>query len=170
MEKDSKQIKWWSSLDGDLSEQEQKAFEKEMAENKALAQQFMEAKELDAELKQMEADEPSMRFSKNLLEQLPQLYRRVNIEPLFQRKALTRGGLFLAIVAMITLSPAFFVETEGLSGTPPVWEQWLSFLNHLDPQWISMIAFLCSGFILYFFADQQLKKQLLKRKMNSLKK
>jgi len=106
------EVKWWDYLDGKLPELEREAFEQKLSQDADLRAAFEEARVLHQALREMEADAPSMRFSKDVLEQLPQQrYRGTSIAPMLSTGQLRSGiGLMLGL-ALLTLLIALIVPT-----------------------------------------------------------
>ena len=154
--------KWWQSLDKELDEAAQQAFEKEMEEDTAQAIAFSQAKEIHEGLQQLEADEPSMRFNKNVLENLPQLYKKISIEPFFAPRVLRRVALLIGLLGFISLLPAFFIDSNSSTAYPNILLDFLQLSGDLPTKWMFMLAVLGFGFIAYTILDRQLKKRIFK--------
>lgn len=155
---------WWLSLDGDLDPAEQKRFEEAMEKDIVLATNYSQAKTLDHALSKQEAEQPSMRFSKNVFEQLPQLYKKINIEPLFTKRALTIGVFAIGSFSVLSIILAFFLEGTTGSVESNFWSTYIHQLSNIPKQWlltIGLVSFCLSAVILL---DQFLKKQILKKK------
>ena len=154
--------KWWQSLDKELNEADQQAFEKEMEADPTQAIAFSQAKEIHDGLQQLEADEPSMRFNKNVLENLPQLYKKISIEPFFAPRVLRRVALLIGSLGLISLLPAFFIDSNSANAYPNILLDFLQLSGDLPTNWMFMLAVLGFGFIVYAIMDRQLKKRILK--------
>lgn len=163
---DEKNLKeWWLSLDGDLDPAEQKRFEQAMEKDVELATTFFEAKTLDKALSKQEAEQPSMRFSKNVFEQLPQLYKKISIEPLFTKKALTIGILSVLSFSILSVVLAFFLGGNASGGVESnFWKTYINQLANIPNQWLLTIGLASFCLAAVILLDQFLKKQILKRK------
>ncbi|GAB5553266.1 MAG: hypothetical protein Sapg2KO_28570 [Saprospiraceae bacterium] len=163
---DKKELKqWWLSLDGDLDPAEQKRFEQAMEKDAELATTFFEAKTLDNALSKQEAEQPSMRFSKNVFEQLPQLYRKISIEPLFTKKALTIGILSVLSFFVLSVIPAFLLDGNASGNVESnFWETYINQLSNIPNQWLLTIGLVSFCLTTVILLDQFLKKQILKKK------
>lgn len=162
---DNKGIKeWWLHLDGELSEEEQSTFLRKLEKDPELSATFAEAQLLEAHLQEVQADEPSMRFQADLLEQLPALYKSIPVEPVFGRKSIFRGSLLLLSSVLISLSAALSGQgANGGSGYP----QWKVYLDEFLalPSSLLMVAALTSFCMVgVFVIDQLLKKRFLSRR------
>lgn len=157
--------KWWLSIDGDLDPIDQQQFEEALEKDADLAETFSQAQLLDKVLEQQEAEQPSMRFSKNIFEQLPQLYRKINIEPLFSKKALTIG--VSSVLAFILLSVALAFIFQG-SSTSEVdssfWTSYVQQLSSIPDQWLLSIGLVSFCIFSVILLDRFLKKQILQKK------
>ena len=169
MEPNKELKKWWLSIDGDLDPAEQKLFEAALKKDAELAQTFSQAKILDTALRKQEAEQPSMRFSKNVLEQLPQLYRKINIEPLFSRKAITIGSIAVLSFILISISLAFIFQGNASGELDATfWSSYVNSLAGIPDQWlltIGLVSFCLASIILL---DHFLIKQMLKRRHGRL--
>lgn len=162
---DNKDIKkWWLQLDDELSPEEAATFLQKLEEDPELANTFAEAQQLENHLQAVEADEPSMRFSANVLDQLPTLYKSISIEPIFSQKSLLRGILLLFSSVLISFMAA--ISGPGTSTNSPSWK-WENYLDIFMkiPSSALLIAAL-TGFCLVgvFLMDQYLKKRFLAKR------
>lgn len=163
---DSKETlkEWWLSLDGDLDPAEQKRFEEAMQKDATLATNYSEAKTLDHALSKQEAEQPSMRFSKNVFEQLPQLYKKISIEPLFTKRALNLGVFTIGSFSVLSIVLAFFLEdtTDGVESN--FWNTYIHQLSNIPNQWLLTIGLASFCLSAVIFLDRFLKKQILKKR------
>lgn len=165
MEPNKELKEWWLSLDGDLGPTEQKRFEKALEKDAELAKVFSQAQLLDKVLEKQEAEQPSMRFSKNVFEQLPQLYKKINIEPLFSKRALTIGGLSILCFFMLSVTLAFLLQDSSGSGVDSnFWTSYVQQLSSIPDQWLLTIGLSSFCIFIVILLDQFLKKQILQRK------
>lgn len=157
--------KAWAQLDGELNEKEQADFLRKLQEDPELSAAFAEAQQLEAHLKEVEADEPSMRFTANVLEQLPVLYKKVSVEPILSQQSLWRG--ILLIFSSVLLSFTAALSGTGTSSGGNSFIQWQSYLDKFMglPSSALLIAALTGFCIVSIFAiDQVLKKRFLRKR------
>ncbi|HKK76236.1 MAG TPA: hypothetical protein VJ953_14245 [Saprospiraceae bacterium] len=155
----------WTQLDGALNEKEQADFLQKLQEDPELSAAFAEAQQLEAHLKEVEADEPSMRFTANVLDQLPVLYKKVSVEPVLSQQSLWRGVLLL--LASVLLSFTAALSGTGTGSGENSFIQWQSYLDKFMglPSSALMIAALTGFCIVSVFAiDQVLKKRFLSKR------
>ena len=168
MEDQNKKI--WKMLDGQLSPEEEEALRQKLEVEPELQQTFEEAKTLDLELKQMEANEPSMRFSKNILEGLPTLYKKVKIDANFSRRALRVGLGTLSFLVVISLLPAF-LGGNGVNETPRqiFWEYFTQWSYNIPKELLNVLFLLGVSATFFLVLDWQLKRRFFSSK-NRMKK
>ena len=152
----------WKYIDGECSPEEAARVKRLMEENLSLKKEWAQRLKLHQELQQQEAEQPSMRFTRNVMDRLPELYRKLNISPLispFWRKALSGvAGIFL--LAYFAL--AFNVIETAPPGSAPQYPEVDTFVNTLTGlpmQVMSIVLALSLGFVLLSFADRKLKKR-----------
>lgn len=78
----SREEKWWEKLDGDISPEERAELEESLQSDEQLQREFTLRRKLHEELQGLEPEQPSLRFTQNLMERLPKLYQRIQIGPL----------------------------------------------------------------------------------------
>jgi len=82
-EKDERLI--WRYLDGDLDDREKSVVQHRIKNDEAFREAFMKRELLQKSLQATEPEMPSMRFTQNVMEKLPQLYR-YTVRPLLLRE------------------------------------------------------------------------------------
>ncbi len=111
----------WRFIDGDCDEAELKVLLQRMAENAEFKQAVEERQQLDKAFGALELEQPSMRFTTNVMENLPVLYQQLPTQQLLGPtwvKAFWSGLTFLMLgtIGVGFLSPeASISSTEGLS-------------------------------------------------------
>lgn len=93
----SREEKWWEQLDGDALPEERAAMERALQNDEEAQREYALRRKLHEELQELEPEQPSLRFTQNLMERLPKLYQRVQIGPLIGK------GWQRAYVAVFTL-------------------------------------------------------------------
>jgi anti-sigma factor RsiW len=152
----------WKHIDGSCSPEERQAVERLLAEDEAFKQEWAKAQKLHTALQQQEAEQPSMRFAKNVMERLPALYRKISIQPLLSPLA-KRGfiallGLFFA--AYFYFAYLYLQANPAGAGSSPL-EGIANTLLSLPMTVMSLLAALSSAFLLLAWLDKQLKKRQL---------
>lgn len=162
--KDQKDIKkWWQYIDGDLDAADQAAFQEELQQNEELANIFQESQSLENHLVEIEAEEPAMRFSMNVLEDLPTLYKKVNIEPFFSRRTILLGSLALLISIIITYLAAFSGKSTTVEGLQPTWLEYVQSLPQLPSSALVLAALAGFCLVSIYLIDLFIKKRFLNR-------
>ena len=109
----------WKYLDGECTPQEKEQVQHLLTQDLAFAEELELAKSLQETLHNMEPEHPSMRFSANVTEQLPALYRPVHTSADILPKGLVRFfGSLVGTVAVLCLG--LFFAGQGLLGQPYV--------------------------------------------------
>lgn len=154
--------KWWEYIDGELEPAEKEAFLQDLEKDGQLTAILQEAETLEEHLVQIETEEPALRFSLNVLEKLPSLYKKVNIEPVFGRKTLILGSLILLISIILTYLAALSGSTGPTdSKILPSWLDSFQAFPQLPNS--AMVLAALSGFCLVsvYLMDQLLKKRFI---------
>lgn len=152
----------WKYIDGECSPDEALEAERLLAENPELKREWAQRARLHQELQQQELEQPSMRFARNVMERLPELYRKLDIRPLispFWRKALAGlAGVFVLAYFALVFN---VIETAGPAegGQIPEVQAFVDTLTGLPMQAMSILLALSFGYILLAFLDRQLKKR-----------
>lgn len=154
----------WKYLDGECSPQEKEEFQRLLSTDVAFAGEFALAQSLQENLQQLEPEEPSMRFSANVADQLPTLYRPVHASPDLLPKGLVR--IFSALVGSIALLSLGLFFGGQQQNVPSQFNilGWYTLNLGLFSNPMVFAAFLGSLAILsYFLMDFTLKKWILKK-------
>ena len=160
----------WKYLDGECTPQEKEQVQHLLAQDLAFAEELEMAKSLQETLLGLEPEQPSMRFSANVSEKLPALYRPIHTSADILPKGLVR--IFGSLVGTIAvLSLGLFFAGQGVLGQPYVVAQReINIMGHYtlnlgvfsNPMVFS--AFLVSLAVLsYFLMDFAFKKWILKK-------
>ncbi|WP_373549083.1 hypothetical protein [Haliscomenobacter sp.] len=166
----------WKYLDGECTPQEKEQVQHLLTHDMAFAEELELAKSLQESLQEMEPEQPSMRFSANVTEQLPALYRPVHTSADILPKGLVRiFGSLVGAVAVMSL--VLFFAGHGVLGNHTgmgnhvglpqrelniIWGYTLNLGVFSNPMVFS--TFLVSLAVLsYFFMDFALKKWILKK-------
>ncbi len=160
----------WKYLDGECTPQEKEQVQHLLTHDNAFADELELAKSLQETLQDMEPEQPSMRFSANLVEKLPALYRPVHTSADILPKGLVRFfGSLVGTVALLSLG--LFFAGQGVLGQSYVLAQRkIKIIGHYtldlgvfsNPMVFS--TFLVSLAVLsYFLMDFALKKWILKK-------
>ena len=97
----------WDYLDGTCSEQEKMKIAELIDKNPAYQTAYNELKNLHAELKNIELDEPSMAFTRNVMNQVNILPVPGSIRSLVDKRIICGIGGFFLLAILILLAFAF---------------------------------------------------------------
>ena len=154
----------WKYLDGHSSPAECEAMEKRLAEDAAFRAAFLERQRLHAALQEQEAEQPSLRFAKNVMDRLPALYRR-SVEPLvrpFWTKVF--AGALGAFLILYFGGVIYSVERGLVSGEGPAAEvgnQVSTWLDRLPPHALYIVLALSISYLFLVFLDRKLQQKML---------
>jgi len=105
----------WKYLDGECTPQEKEQVQRLLAEDLAFAEELEMAKSLQETLRELEPEQPSMRFSANVSEKLPALYRPIHTSADILPKSIVRVfGSLVGTVAVLCLG--LFFAGQGVLG------------------------------------------------------
>ncbi|MCO6478073.1 MAG: zf-HC2 domain-containing protein [Phaeodactylibacter sp.] len=152
----------WKYIDGECSPEEEAQVERLLAEDLEFKREWARRVKLHRELQQQEVEQPSLRFARNVMDRLPELYRKLDISPLISplwRKIIggVAGAFLLAYFALVFN----VIETAGPAkgGQIPEVQAFVDALTGLPAQAMSILLALSFGYILLAFLDRQLKKR-----------
>lgn len=156
----------WKYLDGACTSEEKEQVEKLKKSDPAFRTALLERQRLNRELEEQPLEQPSLRFAKNVMDRLPELYQR-SIEPLvrpFWIKVFfgSLGALFLAyfIVVFQSLGQA----APQAQGPATRWaDRFSDLFASLPPQTLSILAALSLAYLGLVFLDRFLKRKWLKK-------
>lgn len=160
----------WKYLDEECTPKEKEQVQHLLAHDTDFAEELAIAKSLQETLQAMEPEHPSMRFSANVTEKLPALYRPVHASADIFPKGLVRiFGSLVGTVAVLSLG-LFFAGQGVLGNHTGLPQREINFIGGYtfnlgifsNPMVFS--AFLISLAVLsYFLMDFAFKKWILKK-------
>ena len=108
----------WRYADGDCTEAEAGSIRDRLQREPGLRQAWDEIQVLQANLQAVEADQPSLRFTRNVLDQLPPATQRLEKIRLLPSAVIWRWatGIGLAIVASVMMLPTGTVNAPSAVG------------------------------------------------------
>ncbi len=152
----------WKYIDGECTPEEAAQVERLLAEDAGFKREWAQRTRLHQELQQQEVEQPSMRFARNVMDRLPELYRKLDISPLISPlwKKIIGGvaGVFLLAYFALVFN---VIETAGPAegGQIPEVQAFVDTLTGLPAQAMSILLALSFGYILLALLDRQLKKR-----------
>jgi len=161
----------WQYIDGTCSEDERQAVEKALAEDAELQKAFQAAQQVDKLLAESELEEPSMRFTQNVMDKLPQLYSRFVKEPLLQKRwwkwtVGTVSFLFVAVTLLIfSVNNALIPELPMARTTQSfIQDSTAAVLSQTSSIFWTLLLSASLSIVLLFWMDKYFKKQLSNKK------
>ncbi len=152
----------WKYIEGQCSPEEQQEVERLLAEDAAFKLEWAQAHQLHHALQQQAAEQPSMRFAKNIMERLPALYRKLSIQPLLSPRAKRAfaGLLGLFLAAYFYFAYQYLQANPGSAADSPL-DKLADTLLSLPMTVMSLLAALSCAFLLLAWLDRRLKKRQL---------
>lgn len=153
----------WKYLDGECTPQEKEQVQHLLAEDLAFGEELEMAKSLQETLRELEPEQPSMRFSANVSEKLPALYKPIHTSADILPKSLVRiFGSLVGTVAVLSLGLFFGAQQNAQDKLNILGHYTLNLGVFSNPMVFS--AFLVSLAVLsYFLMDFAFKKWILKK-------
>jgi len=154
----------WNYLDGQCTPAQRAAIKKRLTEDDAFHAAYLERRQLHTSLQKQEAEQPSLRFAKNVMDRLPLLYRRT-VEPLVRPFWIKVFAGALGAFLLVYLGGVIYSLQHGLvSGEDPaarVGSQVSDFLSGLPTQAFYVIMALSISYLFLVFLDRKLKRMMV---------
>lgn len=106
----------WRYVDGLATEAERKQVEDALATDAGLAAELAQMKNLDQSFRAISPDQPSMRFAKNVLEQLPPPAQRLKGLSFFSVRAKRWWSIAASLVLLVSTYFVFFPQEYAWLG------------------------------------------------------
>lgn len=152
----------WRYIDGEGSPEERMALEARMRRDPELARTFIESRRLDIQLRKQTPEMPSMRFSGNVLDRLPALYRKktFSAEPLLTARQLRTIIAATLGLAMTSLGFGGMAATDNFHSNKMsrLFGAFDGVLNQVGPeifQWLSLLGMALTGLLVLDFFLQR---------------
>ncbi len=150
----------WRYLDGTLSEAEKVRLDQHRKNDPAFREALAEREALHRQLQEATPEQPSLRFVRNVMENLPAIYRRA-VEPLVQPLWIkiffgTLGVFLISYFIMV----AYYVQKRPIDDSDQVVSitgRIGQFFLGLPQQLFTIIAALSIGFLILVLLDHYLK-------------
>jgi hypothetical protein len=151
----------WKYLDGEATEQERTGVQHRLADDAAFKAELQSRQQLHHTLQQIEPEQPSMRFVMNVMESLPQLYKKA-IEPLVSPKWVK---VFLGSLGVFIIGLFGYVATTigSFSMDSTLGEKVIAQLNALPASLFTALAMISFTYLFFVILDRQLKKRFVKK-------
>ncbi|MEO1713221.1 MAG: hypothetical protein AAFU60_07795 [Bacteroidota bacterium] len=143
----------WKYIDGDCTPEELALVEKMLAEEERIRQHFANMQLLHGDLLNLEMEQPSMRFTANVMEQLPVLKGT----QLLASRWVLLTALFLATIPFLAMlfDIPVGIKTEEL---PTQWAEWAESTQTLmlAQNWTSLLSWIVpiTALVFLFFVDR----------------
>lgn len=150
----------WNNLDGIATEQERLEWQIQFNKDEGFKAQFKSRQLLHECLRKMETEQPSIRFVKNVMDQLPPLYKKT-IEPLIKPQFIK---IFFVGLGMTISSIFFFAVLMDRTEYPMSFpgDKLLQQFNTLPVSVFSTLALISVSGLCLVLLDWRLKKRFVK--------
>lgn len=125
----SQEEQMWDHLDGAASAEERAALEQALQNDEQLQREWSLRHKLNEGLSNLEAEQPSLRFTQNLMERLPKLYQLIQIKPLIGKNWIRA---YLAVFLLSVFGMLGFGFNILGSYTPSFSFNWVSSVLSID--------------------------------------
>lgn len=151
----------WKYIDGEATEQERTWVQRRLTDDASFKAEFQSRQQLNHTLQQMEPEQPSMRFTLNVMESLPVLYKKA-IEPLVSPKWVKAfiGSLVAAVVGLFGYA-AISADAEVVTSHIPG-QNFIERLNSLPISTFTTLIIISISYLFFVMLDRQLKKRFSK--------
>ncbi len=151
----------WQYAAGELSSEAAAQLEADLAQDDDLRQAWLEVRRLHEELAEMEADAPSMRFAKNVVDRLPQASESTATGAwlLPRRWRVALGGLFLALTAGLIGLATLGNGSTAESGTAIDFTRVFSGLFNLSLETYLIVLASCSALLTVVLVDRLIERR-----------
>ena len=161
--KDMDEILIWKYLDGLCDPAEKEEVEKRLLNDEKFKLALEQRSTLHKGLEGMEPEQPSMRFTLNVMENLPEMYNKLSvIPPLIQ--PVWRGIIVVTLALLFLTLPNLVVPSEeGTAGGVESLiqaDQVNGLIQSIPFTYFVIAASLGLGFITLYFLDKRLKTKL----------
>lgn len=158
--------KIWAHLDGEGTDSERAQLQQRATDDAAFKVELQKRQILHHTLQQVEAEQPSMRFVMNVMDKLPQLYKKIVVQPLVSPLWIKVFQYALGLLALVYGGVVFqyiqSAESPDAAALPGV-EAISRGLAGLSNQIWVMVGILCFSFLFLVVLDRQLKKRFAKK-------
>ncbi len=160
MKEDDKKL-IWKLLDGEGTPAEREHAQQRRSEDADFNLEFGMRAHLHESLQKTEAEQPSMRFVLNVMDKLPQLYRRT-VKPLI-RPIWVKGFLYAVLALLIGsfgIGMYYVTITDEISPeAAPGAETVSNFFNALPTQTWLMLGMIGFSYLFFVWLDKALRKR-----------
>lgn len=156
----------WKYLDNEATPSERGQLQKRATDDAAFNAELQTRQQLNHALQQMETEQPSMRFMMNVMDKLPQLYKKIVIKPLINPRWI-KGFLYTLSILAFAYAGAVVQYMQSAEKTTsislPGVEAVGNALAGLPTQVWVMLGILCFSYLFFVILDRQLKKRFAKK-------
>ncbi len=156
----------WRYIDGECEPKERKVLQERIAQEPSFQQEVQARTSLHQSLRQMEAEQPSMRFVMNVMDRLPQLYKKVVVQPLIKPIWIRLFFYTLSAFALLYTGGSIYYlqQAESAGGAHiPVLQSFFDTIAALPQQVWTLIVMLCVSYLFFVWLDGRLNKRFGKK-------
>lgn len=155
---DSKKL--WAFIDGQCEKEEAEAIKTGLGSDPELKAEWASRMKLHQSLQKMEAEQPSLRFVRNIMDKLPKLYQKLSIQPIVKPiwVRLTAVGFLVFLVGYVAIVN-YYVAATGLEVHFTFVDRLQQLLEELPFRIFVIFTATITGLALITVLDQFLKKR-----------
>ena len=151
----------WKYIDGQCAPEEARQFEQRLAQDAALKAALDLRLRLNQSLRQLPLEQPSLRFALNVMDRLPGLVKKINIEPLVPQRWLHAFWTALGTVVCTVIALVSGGEPAGMASYPPhlgrMFDHALAIIERLPYNFMAATAAVALGLLTLAAIDRRLK-------------
>ncbi len=156
----------WRYIDGECEPQERQVIHQRIAEEPSFRQEISARTSLHQSLRQMEAEQPSMRFVMNVMDRLPQLHKKIVVQPLINPFWVKAFFYTLSAFTLVyTVGSIYYLQqVEAVNMVKiPAFQSILDRFSTLPQQLWTLIVILCFSYLFFVWLDRHLNKRFGKK-------
>lgn len=139
------ELEIWDYIDGNGTAQQRQAVEAKIASDPVYHSLYKELLNINAEMAGMDLEEPSMSFTRNVMEQVKQEIAPVSLKTKVDKRIIYSISAFfifaiLGIVGYILASSDFAFQSFKFSNLQPSWS--IDFNKYISPTFIKIFIFI----------------------------
>ncbi len=140
----------WKYIDGQCAPEEARQLEQRLAQDTALKAALEIRLRLNTSLRQLPLEQPSLRFAMNVMDRLPALVRKIQVEPLVSTRWLktfwaTMATTVCAVIALVSGSAPAGMTSNSI--TAKVVDHWTTLFERLPYNYLVACAAVALGLL-----------------------
>lgn len=140
----------WKYIDGQCTPEEAQQLEQRMEQDASLKAAWELRVRLNTSLRQLPLEQPSLRFAMNVMDLLPALVRKIQIEPLVSPRWLKTFWTAMATIVCTVIALVSGSAPESMASSSPiakVVDHWTAIFEHLPYNYLVACAAVALGLL-----------------------